>query len=50
MKGAFHWRRGIARLYLSRKEHRRALISVEDCAELVRIDIDSYVDNSEKRF
>lgn len=47
MNGWLHSRAGIVRLYLSRNEGRRGLISVEVCMELARVDIDSNVYNSE---
>lgn len=40
MSGEHHSKAGVARLNLSRKEGRRWLISVEECVELTRIDID----------
>lgn len=42
MNGGLHPRAEVAGLYLSRKENRRGLISIEDCVELAYVDIDSY--------
>lgn len=48
MNGELYPRGVVAGLYLPRKEGRRGLISIEDCVESTRVDIDFYVDISEE--
>lgn len=48
MDGGLHPKVGIARLYLRWKKSERVLTSLEDCVELTRADIDSFISNREE--
>ena len=49
MYGALHPKSDVDRLFIPRKEGGRGLTSIEDCAELVRRDLEVYVHRSEER-
>ena len=47
--GALHPKSDVERLYIPRKEGRRGLISIKDCAELAIRGLEVYVHGSEER-
>ena len=49
MYQALHPKSDVDRLYIPRKEGRRALISIEDCVELAKRSLEVYVRGSEER-
>ena len=49
MYGALNPKSDVDRLYIPRKEGGRGLISIEDCVELARRDLEVYVRGSEER-
>ena len=49
MKGGFHPRDCVKRLYVTRKEGGRSLISVEDCVNQAGILLETYVQSSDEK-
>ena len=49
MNGALHPRDSVARLYISRKEGGRGLMSVEDCVDIAALGLEKYINESTER-
>ena len=49
MNDALHPRANVSRVYLSRKEGGRGLVSVEDCVRLEELSLDRYLSQSEEK-
>ena len=50
MHKAHHQKDSVHRLYISRKEGGCGLMSIENCAEIVTVGLENYIQNSTERF